>query len=371
MSAVPVAARSKSPEAPIARLIASELNVREAQVAAAIELIDEGATIPFIARYRKERTGGLDDTQLRKLAERYTYLSELNTRKQTVLKSLSEQGKLTPQLQAEILQVVTKVELEDIYRPYKPRRRTKATIAKEQGLEPLAEKLLARSADPNEIAEAFIDAEKGVEDAEAALSGARDIIIERMVEAPKVVAPVRELVWKSGTLGARLAKGKETEAAKFRDYIDFSEPLEKMPSHRALAMLRGEKEGVLKIGVDLPEDRTNAPRQAIHKICQAFGISNKGSASDKWLIETAEKAWSSKLSKSSAADSVARLKKQADEEAIRIFAQNLHDLLLAAPAGQKTVMGIDPGIRTGCKVAVVDPTGKLLETSDHLSARAA
>ena len=259
--------------------------------------------------------------------------------------------------------MVTKVELEDIYRPYKPRRRTKATIAKEQGLEPLAEKLLARSADPNEIAEAFIDAKNGVEDAEAALSGARDIIIERMVEAPKVVAPVRELVWKSGALGARLAKGKETEAAKFRDYIDFSEPLEKMPSHRALAMLRGEKEGVLKIGVDLPEDRANAPRQAIHKICQAFGISNKGSASDKWLIETAEKAWSSKLSKSSVADSVARLKKQADEEAIRIFAQNLHDLLLAAPAGQKTVMGIDPGIRTGCKVAVVDPTGKLLETT--------
>lgn len=363
MSAVPVSSRSSSIETPITYVIAKELGAREAQVVAAIELLDEGATVPFIARYRKERTGGLDDTQLRQLAERYTYLSELDTRKQAVLKSISEQGKLTKELSSEIAAAMTKVELEDLYRPYKPRRRTKATIAKEQGLEPLAEKLLARGADPAAIAKTFIDANKGVENTEAALSGARDIIIERMVEAPKVVAPVRELVWKSGELGAKLAKGKEAEAGKFRDYVDFSEPLEKMPSHRALAMLRGEKEGVLKVGVDLPEERTNTPRQAIHKICQAFGISNKGSASDKWLIETAEKAWSSKLSKSSTTDSVARLKRQADQEAINIFAQNLHDLLLAAPAGQKTVMGIDPGIRTGCKVAIVDPTGKLLETA--------
>ena len=363
MSAVQVSARVKSLAPSIARLIADELGVREDQVAAAIALIDEGATVPFIARYRKERTGGLDDTQLRALAERYAYLTELTVRKQAVLKSISEQGKLTKSLEADIAAAATKTELEDLYRPYKPRRRTKATIAKEQGLEPLAEKLLARSADPAKIASTFIDKKKGVADVDAALSGAREIIIERMVEAPQVVAPVRELVWKSGALGAKLVKGKDAEAEKFRDYVDFSEPLEKMPSHRALAMLRGEREGVLKIGVDLPEERTNTPRKAIHKICMAFGISNKGSASDKWLIETAEKAWSSKLKKSSATDSVSRLKKRADEAAIAIFAQNLHDLLLAAPAGRKTVMGIDPGIRTGCKVAVVDPTGKLLETA--------
>ena len=363
MPAAQVSARVNSLETPIARLIADELEVREAQIVAAIELIEDGATVPFIARYRKERTGGLDDTQLRTLAERYTYLTELATRKQAVLKSMSTQGKLTSQLEAEIAFVTTKTELEDLYRPYKPRRRTKATIAREQGLEPLAENLLSRSADPAETAKSYIDKKRGVEDIETALNGARDIIIERMVEAPKVVSPVRELVWKSGALGAKLVKGKDADASKFRDYIEFSEPLEKIPSHRALAMLRGEKEGVLKIGVDLPESRTNTPRDAIYKICKAFGISNKGNASDKWLIETAEKAWSTKLKKSSAADSVARLKKRADEDAIRIFAQNLHDLLLAAPAGQKTVMGIDPGIRTGCKIAIVDPTGKLLETA--------
>ncbi len=362
MSAAPVISHSNSIATPISRLIAAELGVREAQVAATTELIDEGATIPFIARYRKERTGGLDDTQLRKLAERYTYLTELDTRKQAVLKSISEQGKLSPKLEAEIAAAMTKVELEDLYRPFKRKRRTKATVAKEQGLEPLAEKLLARSADPAEIAKSFVDKKKGVEDVQAALSGAQDIIIERMAEAPKIVAPVREMVWTSGELGAKLVKGKDAEAAKYRDYVDFSEPLEKMPSHRALAMLRGEKEGILKVGVDLPEQRANTPRQAIHKICQAFGIANNGTSADKWLIETAEKAWSSKLRKSSATDSIARLKKQADDEAIKIFAQNLHDLLLAAPAGQKTVMGIDPGIRTGCKVAIVDPTGKLLET---------
>ena len=363
MSAVPVSARAKSSETPITALIAAELGVREAQIAAAITLIDEGATVPFIARYRKERTGGLDDTQLRKLAERYAYLSELSVRKQAILKSIFEQGKLTARLETEIAAATTKTDLEDLYRPYKPRRRTKATIAKEQGLEPLAEKLLERDAEPSVIAKAFIDQSKGVDDIDSALNGARDIIIERMVEEPKVVSPVRALVWKSGSLGAKLVKGKQADADKFRDYVNFSEPLEKMPSHRALAMLRGEKEGVLKIGVDLPEVHANSTSEAVRKICKAFGISNQRSAADKWLIETAEKAWSTKLKKSSATDSIAKLKKQADDAAISIFAQNLHDLLLAAPAGQKTVMGIDPGIRTGCKIAIVDPTGKLLETA--------
>lgn len=359
------AAKSVKINAPvsIANIIARELGVRDAQVAAAIALLDEGATVPFIARYRKERTGGLDDTQLRKLAERYTYLTELETRRQAILASIKEQGKLSTGLAREINAALTKSELEDLYRPYKPRRRTKATIAKENGLEPLAEKLLSGVASPQSVAETFLKKTKNVENAEAALEGARDILIERMVEVRNVVQPVREMVWKTGALSAKLAKGKDGEAAKYRDYVDFSEPLEKMPSHRALAMLRGQKEGVLKVGVDLEGAKQNVPRQAVHKICQAFGISNKGSDGDKWLVETAEKAWSSKLSKSSEADSLAKIRQKSEEEAIRIFAQNLSDLLMAAPAGQKTVMGIDPGIRTGCKVAVIDATGKLLDTA--------
>lgn len=351
---------SKSYSFPIAKIIAGELGVQERQVAAAIELIDEGATVPFIARYRKERTGGLDDTQLRNLAERYTYLTELSARRSTILESIESQGKLTTDLEREIWRADTKTALEDLYRPYKPRRRTKATIAKENGLEPLAEQLLSGVASPADIARAFLKQAKNVETPEEALSGARDILIERMVEEPAVVRPVREMVRKSGELASRLAKGKEAEAAKYRDYLEFSEPVEKMPSHRALAMLRGQKEGVLKVGVELPQE--NVPRQAIHKICQAFGISNNGSDGDKWLIETAEKAWSTKLLKASAADTLAGVKERSEKEAINIFAQNLSDLLLAAPAGQKTVMGIDPGIRTGCKVAIVDTTGKLLAT---------
>jgi len=365
---MPTAKSAKpSKEVTIASIIAGELGVRETQVVAATDLLDEGATVPFIARYRKERTGGLDDTQLRTLAERYLYLTELSSRRQSVLASIQEQGMLTGKLAQEISLALTKAELEDIYRPFKPRRRTKATIAKEKGLEPLADKLLSGVASPSKIARAFLSKTKDVEDAEAALDGARDILIERMIEVREVVQPVREMVWKSGSLSAKLAKGKDSEAAKFRDYVDFSEPLEKMPSHRALAMLRGQKEGVLKIGVDLEGAKQNVPRQAVHKICQAFGISSQGTDGDKWLIDTAEKAWLSKLSKTSETESLAKIKAKSEKEAIRIFAQkifaqNLSDLLLAAPAGRKTVMGIDPGIRTGCKIAVVDPTGKLLDT---------
>jgi len=278
----------------ISKTIAEELGVMVRQVQAAIDLLDEGATVPFIARYRKERTGGLDDTQLRNLAERYTYLSELASRRETVLASINEQGKLSRELQLKIERALTKIELEDLYRPYKPRR---------------PDQLLSGVASPEKIASAFLNKALNVEDAEAALDGARDILIERMIDVPEVVQPVRILVWKEGSLSARLAKGKDEEAAKFRDYVDFAEPLEKMPSHRALAMLRGQKEGVLKVG------------------------------------------------------SLAKIKAKSEKDAIQIFAQNLSDLLMAAPAGQKTVMGIDPGIRTGCKIAVVDPTGKLLDTA--------
>lgn len=343
--------------ASIAKTIARELGVNDRQVAATIDLLEEGATVPFIARYRKERTGGLDDTQLRKLAERHTYLRELDARRQTVLQSINEQGKLTPSLEKEIHSATTKVELEDLYRPHKPRRRTKATIAKEQGLEPLAERLLS-GADPQKIVASFVDKKKGVDTPDAALEGARDIIIEQIAETPAIVRPIREMVWKSGVLGAKLAKGKENDAGKFQDFVDFAEPVEKMPSHRALAMLRGEKEGVLKVGLSIPQE-SNVPRQAIHKICGEFGIATHAD----WLKETAQKAWSSKLAKSGASDSMARLKERAHASAIDVFSKNLKDLLLSAPAGKKTVMGIDPGIRTGCKVAVVDATGKLLETT--------
>tara|TARA_R100001086_G_scaffold77998_3_gene37783 strand:- start:204 stop:2513 length:2310 start_codon:yes stop_codon:yes gene_type:complete len=345
----------------IAQIIAHDLSVREAQVAATIGLIEEGATIPFIARYRKERTGGLDDTQLRQLAERYTYLTELQARRETILSSIGEQQKLTRPLERAIWNAETKVELEDLYRPYKPRRRTRATIAREQGLEPLAETLLKCAGDPEKLAVAYVDGTKDVETVSAALEGARDILIERMVETPSIVRHVREKVWEAGELSSRLVKGKQAD--KFRDYADFAEPLEKMPSHRALAMLRGEKEGVLKVGVGIQTRKADTPRQAIARICQEFGINASGSIGDRWMRETAEKAWSTKLAKSGASDSLARLKERAEAEAIQVFSNNLKDLLLAAPAGKKTVMGIDPGIRTGCKIAVVDATGKLLDTA--------
>ncbi|WP_291075273.1 Tex family protein [Hyphomonas sp.] len=346
---------------PLAQIIARDLGVRPAQVEATIALIEEGATIPFIARYRKERTGGLDDTQLRKLAERHAYLTELQLRRETVLASISEQGKLTPALERAILAAETKVELEDLYRPFKPKRRTRATIAREQGLEPLAEKLLACAGDPERLATAFVDPGKDVGTAAAALEGARDILIERMAETPSLARHARETLWNAGELNSRLVKGKEAD--KFRDYADFAEPLEKMPSHRALAMLRGEKEGVLKVGVGIQARKAETPRDAISRICREFGVNASGSAGARWMQETAEKAWSTKLAKSGASDSLARLKARAEAEAIEVFSSNLKDLLLAAPAGKKTVMGIDPGIRTGCKIAIVDATGKLLETA--------
>ena len=342
--------------------IATELSVGVQQVAAAVELLGEGATVPFIARYRKEKTGGLDDTQLRKLEERLGYLRELEERRATVLKTIEEQGKLTLELARSINAAETKVELEDLYAPYKPKRRTKAQIAREAGLQPLADALLANPAlDPKAEAAKFIDGEKGVADAKAALEGARHILIERMAEEPKLVGELREWTWSDGVLASKVAKGKATEGAKFSDYFDFGQKIKDMPSHRALAMLRGRNEGVLDLDLDvLHEDDKPHPAEA--KIKVAFNIAERGRPADAWLAETAHLAWKGRMAASTSADLLARLKERADAEAISVFSRNLKDLLLAAPAGPRATMGLDPGFRTGVKVAVVDATGKLVDT---------
>lgn len=347
----------------IARIIARELNVEEKQVSAAVDLIEEGATVPFIARYRKERTGGLDDTQLRHLAARLTYLTDLHARRDTVLKSIREQGKLTPALEKQIMAAETKVALEDLYAPFKPKRRTKATIAREAGLAPLAEQLLANpSLNPAEIAAKFIAKDKGVTSPAEALEGARHIIVETLAETPAIVGAVREKMWAEGKVRSSVAKGKEEEGAKFSDYFDFDQPIEALPSHRLLALLRGEKEGVLKLNLDIPHtDKRIHP--AVATVMVKGGIAQKGRPADAWLAETAEIAWKTRLAPACTNDLFARVKERADGEAIKVFSTNVKALLLAAPAGPKTVMGIDPGIRTGCKIAVVDATGKVLETA--------
>jgi uncharacterized protein len=342
--------------------IATELNVGIAQVAAAVELLGEGATVPFIARYRKEKTGGLDDTQLRKLEERLGYLRELEDRRATVLRSIEEQGKLTPELAYAINAAETKVALEDLYAPYKPRRRTKAQIAREAGLEPLADALLANPGlAPNDEAKKFIDAERGVADAKAALDGARHILIERMGEEPKLVGALREWEWGEGVLTSSVQKGKKEEGAKFSDYFEFDQKIRDIPSHRALAMLRGRNEGVLDLDLDVAHEEGKA-YPAVLKVMSAFNIAERGRPADKWLSDTAQLAWKTRMAASIAADLLARLKERADAEAISVFSRNLKDLLLAAPAGQRATMGLDPGFRSGVKVAVVDATGKLVDT---------
>lgn len=354
--------RSSAPLS-IARIIAGELSVNERQVTVTMEMIDEGATVPFIARYRKERTGGLDDIQLRTLAERLTYLTELAKRRDSILSAIEEQNKLTDHLRRDIMAATTKVELEDLYTPYKQKRRTKATIAKEAGLEPLADRLLKDpTLSPVAEAKAYVSSKLGVADKESALEGARNIVVERMAETPKLVGKIRETVWKQGKLGSAMVKGKEAEGEKFSDYFDFDEPINEMPSHRALALLRGQKEGILRVSLDVPHEKSRE-HPAISEIRTEFGIAKRGRAGDDWLVDTAEAAWKSKLAPSSSRDLISRLKESADGEAIKIFSRNMHDLLLAAPAGPKVVMGIDPGIRTGCKIAVVDETGKLLDTA--------
>jgi len=347
----------------INRRIASELTVRAEQVAAAVDLLGEGSTVPFIARYRKERTGGLDDAQLRKLEERLGYLRELEDRRATVIKSINEQGKLTDDLKRQVLTADTRTELEDIYLPYRPKRRTKAQIAKEAGLEPLLDRILQDPAlDPESLATGFLDTEKGVSDAKAALDGARSIMIERITEQPKLVGDLREWLWTNGVITSKVVPGKEAEGAKFSDYFDFSQKVKDIPSHRALALFRGKNEGVLDLSLDVPtEDGRSHP--AIGRIMIAFGFKDQGRKGDAWLLETVRLAWRARMSISLSVDLYGREKEQADGEAIQVFSKNIKDLLLAAPAGQRTTMGLDPGIRTGVKVAVVDATGKVLDTA--------
>lgn len=343
--------------------IAEELSVKSQQVAAAVALLDEGATVPFISRYRKEATGGLDDTQLRMLEERLIYLRELNDRRKTILDTIASQGKLTPELERAILDADTKTLLEDLYLPYKPKRRTKAQIAREAGLEPLADALLAdRGLLPEQAAVAYINTELGVADVMAALDGARQIIMERISEDADLLAELRERVWRKGILHASVVSGKEAEAAKFKDYFDYSEAINKIPSHRALALFRGRNEDLLSLTL-LPAELD----QEEHQLCTQFvsqrlNVSDISRPADAWLAETARFAWKIKLFTRIDLDLKLRLRDAAELEAIRVFASNLRDLLLTAPAGHKATMGLDPGIRTGVKVAVVDATGKVLAT---------
>ena len=352
--------------AKIYRQIAQELGVRDEQVEAAVTLLDGGATVPFIARYRKELTGALDDAQLRTLEERLTYLRELEERRTAVLNSIREQGKLDAALEAAILAADTKGRLEDIYAPFKPKRRTKAEIAREAGLEPLSEMLLTQpQKDPQAAAAAFVDAEKGVEDIAAALEGARAILTERFDEDADLKGTLREEMWSQGRMASTVRRGKKTEGEKFRDYFDFSEPLHKLPSHRILAMFRGEKEEILDLQIQ-PEAQPSAPGVLSSyelKIMNRFGISQQGRPGDNWLAETARWAWRTRIQVHINIDLRMRLWTAAETEAVRVFASNLRDLLLAAPAGARVTMGLDPGYRTGVKVAVVDATGRVLATT--------
>jgi protein Tex len=350
----------------INRQIAEELGVREQQVEATVALLDGGATVPFVARYRKEITGALDDAQLRNLEERLNYLRELEERRTAILNSVREQGKLDAALEAALLAADSKGRLEDIYLPFKPKRRTKAEIAKEVGLEPLSELLLTQPQnDPQVVAAGFVDVVKQVADAAAALDGARAILVERFAEDADLIGTLREQVWSNGRVASTVRRGKKTAGEKFKDYFDFSEPLHKLPSHRILAMFRGEKEEILDLQIE-PEAQAPAagvPSSYELKIMQRFGISDQGRPGDRWLVETARWAWRTKIQVHLNIDLRMRLWTAAETEAVRVFASNLRDLLLAAPAGARVTMGLDPGFRSGVKVAVVDATGKVVATT--------
>ncbi|MFD3334874.1 Tex family protein [Streptomyces sp. NPDC058700] len=344
--------------------IAEELGVRERQVRAAVELLDGGSTVPFIARYRKEATEMLDDAQLRTLEERLRYLRELEDRRSAVLDSVREQGKLTEELEARIRAADTKARLEDIYLPFKPKRRTKAQIAREAGLEPLAEGLLTDpSVEPTVAAAAFVDADKGVADAAAALDGARAILAERFSEDADLIGELRERMWGRGRLVAKVREGREEAGAKFADYFDFAEPFTALPSHRVLAMLRGEKEDVLSLDLE-PEEPSETPGPSSYEgiVAHRFGVADRGRPGDKWLQDTVRWAWRTRILVHLGIDLRLRLRTAAEDEAVRVFAANLRDLLLAAPAGTRATLGLDPGFRTGVKVAVVDATGKVVAT---------
>lgn len=342
--------------------IAEELGVRERQVKAAVELLDGGSTVPFIARYRKEATEMLDDAQLRTIEERLRYLRELEERRTAILESVREQGKLTDELEAQIRGAQTKARLEDIYLPYKPKRRTKAQIAREAGLEPLAEGLLGDpGVEPLAAAAAFVDADKGVADPQAALDGARAILTERFSEDADLIGELRERMWARGRLAAKVRDGKEEAGAKFADYFDFAEPFTELPSHRILAMLRGEKEEVLDLVLE-PEEPTDGPSSYEGIVAHKFGIADRGRPADKWLADTVRWAWRTRILVHLGIDLRLRLRTAAEDEAVNVFAANLRDLLLAAPAGTRATLGLDPGFRTGVKVAVVDATGKVVAT---------
>ncbi len=344
--------------------IANELGVRPQQVAAAVALLDEGSTVPFIARYRKEVTGSLDDTQLRNLEERLRYLRELDERRVSILASIEEQGKLTPELKREIDLADTKTRLEDLYLPYKQKRRTKGQIALEAGLGELADALFGNpELNPESEATRFIDAEKGFADVKAVLEGAKYILMERFAEDADLLAKLREFLKHNATLSARVVPGKETEGAKFSDYFEHDEVLKNTPSHRALAIFRGRNEGILSVSLKVGDETPGSMHPGEGMIGERFGIANRGRAADKWLAEVVRWTWKVKLYTSLETDLLGELRDKAEDEAISVFARNLHDLLLAAPAGPRATLALDPGLRTGCKVAVVDATGKLLETA--------
>ncbi|MCO4878708.1 MULTISPECIES: Tex family protein [Paraburkholderia] len=349
----------------IVQRIATELTVQPRQVAAAVELLDEGATVPFIARYRKEVTGNLDDTQLRTLEERLLYLRELEDRRAAIIASIDEQGKLSDELRAAIEGADSKQVLEDLYLPYKPKRRTRAQIAREAGLQPLADALLANPLlDPQTEAAQYVDAEKGVADVKAALDGARDILSEQFGETAEVLGKLRDYLFNQGVVSSAVVEGKEgEEGEKFRDYYEYSETIRTVPSHRALALFRGRNAGVLMIKLGLGEELdAQVPHPGEAMIARHFGIANQGRPADKWLSDVCRWCWRVKVQPHIENELLTNLREEAESEAIRVFARNLKDLLLAAPAGPKAVIGLDPGLRTGVKVAVVDRTGKVLAT---------
>jgi len=347
----------------IEQRIAHDIAATTEQVRAAVELLDGGATVPFISRYRKEVTGGLDDTQLRLLEERLRYLREMEERRAIILASVEEQGKLDDALKADLLAADTKARLEDLYLPFKPKRRTKAQIAREAGLEPLATGLREDpTLVPEAFAESFVDADKGIADVRAALDGARAILMEAIAEDAQLVGELRDWLWAQGQIRAKVVEGKENEGAKFRDYFDHVEPIGKIPSHRLLALMRARNEGVIELELSPAADGEQGHAEGEGRVAARAGIHQRGRAADAWLRETVRLTWRVKLHLHLTLDLFGRVREGAEDEAIRVFGDNLKDLMLAAPAGAKTVMGLDPGIRTGVKVAVVDGTGKLLAT---------
>ncbi|CAI1101264.1 30S ribosomal protein S1 [Serratia entomophila] len=350
---------------PLSRIIATELQARPEQVDSAIRLLDEGNTVPFIARYRKEVTGGLDDTQLRQLETRLGYLRELEDRRQTILKSIDEQGKLTEQLAGAINATLSKTELEDLYLPYKPKRRTRGQIAIEAGLEPLADTLWQDpQQQPELLAESYVNADKGVADVKAALDGARYILMERFAEDATLLAKVRNYLWKNAHLVSKVVEGKEEEGAKFRDYFDHHEPISQVPSHRALAMFRGRNEGVLQLALNADPQFEEAPRESQGEqiIINHLDLRLNDAPADAWRKAVVNWTWRIKVLLHLETELMGTVRERAEDEAINVFARNMQDLLMAAPAGMRATMGLDPGLRTGVKVAVVDATGKLVAT---------